>query len=301
QRQGHLPLQPRRGQRRRQADDRPGHRGPQDREQGRLLRDRRPHRLHRSQGVQPEARRGPGDGGAELPPRYPQHRAEPHPGDLLRLRQAGGGQQDDRASGREPPRRDQSPRIDARAVLERGVLAGNPRSFVHGHLFIDPPPLSPPPVGGGGAQTPQPQQHGIPFTDLSYSCPAEYPGPPGGTPMERTPSAHGAVDPIEADLLAKAQGGNLFAFEEIVKRYQRRVYGVAYRIVRRHDVADDVAQEAFIRALKAIDSFDRSRPLGPWICRIAANLAVNPTRSPAARGTGRPQGPREAPAARPPP
>ena len=117
--------------------------------------------------------------------------------------------------------------------------------------------------------------------------------------MERTPSAHGAVDPIEADLLAKAQGGNLFAFEEIVKRYQRRVYGVAYRIVRRHDVADDVAQEAFIRAFKAIDSFDRSRPFGPWICRIAANLAVNHTRSPEARETGLPEGHGEKAAASP--
>jgi len=117
--------------------------------------------------------------------------------------------------------------------------------------------------------------------------------------MERTPSAHGAVDPIEADLLAKAQGGNLFAFEEIVKRYQRRVYGVAYRIVRRHDVADDVAQEAFIRAFKAIGSFDRARPFGPWICRIAANLAVNHTRSPQARETPLPEGHAEAPAAGP--
>ena len=84
--------------------------------------------------------------------------------------------------------------------------------------------------------------------------------------MERstkTPSAFGAVDPIEADLLAKARGGNLFAFEEIVKRYQRRVYGVAIRIVRRHDVADDVAQEAFFRAHQALGSFDLGRPFGP--------------------------------------
>jgi len=91
------------------------------------------------------------------------------------------------------------------------------------------------------------------------------------------------VDLHEADLLAKAQGGNLFAFEEIVRRYQRRVYGTALRIVRRHDVADDVAQEAFVRAYKALASFDTSRPFGPWICRIAANLAINHLRSPESR------------------
>jgi hypothetical protein len=49
-----------------------------------------------------------------------------------------------------------------------------------------------------------------------------------------------AVDATEAALLAGAQGGNHFAFDEIVRRYQRRVYATALRIVRRHDLADDV-------------------------------------------------------------
>jgi RNA polymerase sigma-70 factor (ECF subfamily) len=108
-----------------------------------------------------------------------------------------------------------------------------------------------------------------------------------------TPSAQGEDVHAEGDLLAKARGGNLFAFEEIVKRYQRRVYGVALRIVRRHDVADDVAQEAFIRAFRALDRFDTARPFGPWICRIAANLAVNHVRSPRAREEELPSGPGE--------
>jgi RNA polymerase sigma-70 factor (ECF subfamily) len=61
------------------------------------------------------------------------------------------------------------------------------------------------------------------------------------------------------------------------------VYAVALRIVRRHDVADDVTQEAFMRAQRALPSFDLARPFGPWIARIAANLAVNHVRSPRAR------------------
>jgi RNA polymerase sigma-70 factor (ECF subfamily) len=92
-----------------------------------------------------------------------------------------------------------------------------------------------------------------------------------------------AVDATEADLLASAQGGNLFAFDEVVRRYQRRVYSTALRIVRRHDLADDVTQEAFLRAHRALGSYDRDRPFGPWICRIAANLAINHVRSPEAR------------------
>jgi RNA polymerase sigma-70 factor (ECF subfamily) len=84
----------------------------------------------------------------------------------------------------------------------------------------------------------------------------------------------------EADLFAKARGGNLFAFEEIVRRYQRRVYAVARRIVRRHEVADDVVQETFLRVWQNLGTFDASRPFGPWVCRIAANLAINHVRSP---------------------
>jgi RNA polymerase sigma-70 factor, ECF subfamily len=97
------------------------------------------------------------------------------------------------------------------------------------------------------------------------------------------------VDLAEAGLLSKAQGGNLFAFEEIVKRYERRVYGTALRIVRRHDLADDVAQETFLRAWQRLSSFDLERPFGPWVCRIAANLAINHVRSPVAREEGLPE------------
>jgi RNA polymerase sigma-70 factor, ECF subfamily len=92
-----------------------------------------------------------------------------------------------------------------------------------------------------------------------------------------------AVDATEADLLRSAQGGNFFAFEEVVRRYQRRVYSTALRILRRHDLADDVTQEAFIRAHRALASYDLARPFGPWMCRIAANLAINHVRSPEAR------------------
>jgi len=101
----------------------------------------------------------------------------------------------------------------------------------------------------------------------------------------------------ESGLLDQARRGSLFAFEEIVRRYQRRVYATAYRIVRRHEVADDVAQEAFIRAHRSLDRFDTRRPFGPWICRIVANLAVNHVRSPQAREDALPDGHAETPSA----
>ena len=112
-------------------------------------------------------------------------------------------------------------------------------------------------------------------------------------------TAPSVLDPAEADILGQARDGNLFAFEEVVRRYQRRVYAVAFRIVRRHDVADDVTQEAFIRAHQALSSFDLGRPFGPWICRIAANLAINHVRSPESREEALPDGHAEEPSEAP--
>jgi RNA polymerase sigma-70 factor (ECF subfamily) len=117
-------------------------------------------------------------------------------------------------------------------------------------------------------------------------------------PADRPPrAAPEPPAPDETFLLARARRGEISAFEEVVRRYQRRVYATALRIVRSHDVADDVAQEAFVRAWRALERFDPGRPFGPWVCRIAANLAVNHVRSPRAREEGLPADHLETPAA----
>lgn len=79
----------------------------------------------------------------------------------------------------------------------------------------------------------------------------------------------------EKKLLARAKNGDTEAFGELVGLYQRRVYTVIYRFVRNHTEADDLAQEAFIRAFKAIDRFDLRYPFSPWMYRIAINLTLN--------------------------
>lgn len=110
-------------------------------------------------------------------------------------------------------------------------------------------------------------------------------------PRPRVPyHSREVMGPEESFLIARARRGDAAAFEEIVRLHQRRVYGVALRIVRAHDVADDVAQEAFLRAWRSLDRFELGRPFGPWVCRIAANLAVNHVRSPRTREQGLPEG-----------
>lgn len=79
----------------------------------------------------------------------------------------------------------------------------------------------------------------------------------------------------EKRLVREAKDGNTEAFGKLVERYQRRVYTVIYRFVRNHTEADDLAQEAFIRAFRAIDRFDLRYPFSPWMYRIAINLTLN--------------------------
>ncbi|NLI98386.1 sigma-70 family RNA polymerase sigma factor [bacterium] len=79
----------------------------------------------------------------------------------------------------------------------------------------------------------------------------------------------------EKKLLIEAKNGDFGAFSKLVERYQRKVYTVIYRFVRNHHEADDLAQETFIRAFKAIERFDVNYPFSPWIYRIAINLTLN--------------------------
>jgi RNA polymerase sigma-70 factor, ECF subfamily len=85
--------------------------------------------------------------------------------------------------------------------------------------------------------------------------------------------------PEDADLVRAAQGGDQAAFTEIVRRYQRSVHRVAWALTRNDGDADDVAQETFVRAYRAIGRFRVGEPLYPWLARIATNLAFSMFRS----------------------
>jgi RNA polymerase sigma-70 factor (ECF subfamily) len=92
----------------------------------------------------------------------------------------------------------------------------------------------------------------------------------------RTPSE---VPADEAGLIRDAQRGDAAAFAEIVRRYQHAVHRVAYALTRNAADADDVAQETFVRAYKALDRFRVGEPLYPWLARIATNQAFSLFRS----------------------
>ncbi len=85
-----------------------------------------------------------------------------------------------------------------------------------------------------------------------------------------------ATDLELADL---ACGGDREAYGRLVDRHLREVYAVARRILVNAADAEDVAQDAFVRAYRKLDTFDRRHAFRSWLLKIAANLAINALRS----------------------
>lgn len=83
----------------------------------------------------------------------------------------------------------------------------------------------------------------------------------------------------EPELIRQARTGDPAAWESLVLAHQTPVFRLAYLLLGDSADAEDVAQETFLRAYKALDSFDSDRPLRPWLLRIASNLASNRLRS----------------------
>jgi RNA polymerase sigma-70 factor (ECF subfamily) len=88
-------------------------------------------------------------------------------------------------------------------------------------------------------------------------------------------TAHRASESGSDALAAAARGGDLDAFEALVRRYQRRIYGLAYQHLRDPDEAQDLAQEVFVRLFRALDRYDPGRPFEPWFWRLAGNVAAS--------------------------
>jgi len=87
----------------------------------------------------------------------------------------------------------------------------------------------------------------------------------------------------EAALVREAQRGSEQALEELFRRHWRRAHRAAFLVVGDAAAAEDIAQESFLAAIRALDRFDRRRPFGPWLHRIAVNRAIDFSRARALR------------------
>jgi RNA polymerase sigma-70 factor, ECF subfamily len=80
-----------------------------------------------------------------------------------------------------------------------------------------------------------------------------------------------------------AQAGSASDFEALFRAHWSRAFRAAYLVVHDTAAAEDIAQESFLAAMRALDRFDRRRPFGPWLHRIVVNRAIDWARARALR------------------
>src|SRR5213078_2757571 len=83
-----------------------------------------------------------------------------------------------------------------------------------------------------------------------------------------------------------AQSGSAADLEALFREHWSRAYRAAYLVVHDAAAAEDIAQEGFLAAMRALDRFDRRRPFGPWLHRIVVNRAIDWARARALRPEG---------------
>jgi RNA polymerase sigma factor (sigma-70 family) len=98
-------------------------------------------------------------------------------------------------------------------------------------------------------------------------------------PAERPPTTIPAAPPVDEsgdrELVRLAQSGDANAFDELVVRYQERIYALVYHMTSNHEDAGDLAQEAFVKAWKALRNFKGDSSFYTWVYRIAVNHTLN--------------------------
>jgi RNA polymerase sigma-70 factor (ECF subfamily) len=100
---------------------------------------------------------------------------------------------------------------------------------------------------------------------MSDAKPANVGGEPSGDP---------AVSD-ELELIKKARNGDLGAYDDLVRRYQQRIYATIYHMTSNHEDANDLAQDTFIKAYQALKSFKGGSSFYTWVYRIAVNKTIN--------------------------
>lgn len=97
---------------------------------------------------------------------------------------------------------------------------------------------------------------------------------PPGVANESSGVGGGGGDPGELELVQRAKAGDVSAFSELVNRYERRILRLAKRITQNEEDAEDVLQDAFLKAYENLDRFQGNSKFYTWLVRIAVNEAL---------------------------
>jgi RNA polymerase sigma-70 factor (ECF subfamily) len=92
----------------------------------------------------------------------------------------------------------------------------------------------------------------------------------------RSPGARLPMTALDdGTLVQQCLAGDTAAFDELVERHRRQVYQVCYRFVNNHEDASDLAQDAFLRAYRALHTFKGNSAFSTWLYRVAVNVCLN--------------------------
>jgi len=91
----------------------------------------------------------------------------------------------------------------------------------------------------------------------------------------KTPMGDLSDKVLEKSLIQRCKQGDIAAFNDLVRRYEKRVFNFAYRMAGNYDDASDVAQEAFIRVFNAINTFRGEANFTTWLYRIVTNVYLD--------------------------
>jgi RNA polymerase sigma-70 factor (ECF subfamily) len=101
---------------------------------------------------------------------------------------------------------------------------------------------------------------------------------PSDQPARDGPDRDGS--PLAPDeLIERCLNGDQAAWERIVSLYWRKVFNVAYKFVGRHDLAEDLTQDVFLKLYKSLDTFDRRANFQTWLISVSRNLCIDHYRS----------------------
>ena len=87
-----------------------------------------------------------------------------------------------------------------------------------------------------------------------------------------------AVSPLDA-LIERCLAGDQVAWEEIVRLHRRKVFNIAYKFVGKHDLAEDLTQDIFLKLYRSLDTFDRRANFQTWLISVSRNLCIDHYRS----------------------
>jgi RNA polymerase sigma-70 factor (ECF subfamily) len=87
-----------------------------------------------------------------------------------------------------------------------------------------------------------------------------------------------AMEENETNLIERICSGDMYAFQEIVERYKKKIYYIAYDIVGDFHEAEDISQEVFIKMYRALDRFRKDAKMSSWLYQIAVNTSIDSLR-----------------------